>query len=587
MLAAAEAAKVIEDQAAADAPPLTRPTPGGARAPFAHTPADLTASAASSRQTVHDAPGVRHPAIAPGTPAADPVPADFAGPAAPMQPAFRGAPSARAVQSADAAPFSPPSSTDLSLHRPIDALPNQATSVFRDVDRIPLPRLLEAVRVDWADAVAIVRQLIEQLLPDPGHRPRGSLPNVDDIALEETGRLRAAMAPDTETTLVADVARLFEELLGDADRPAGLRGLLTQAGSLVPAVAFEDLNRELARWERTNRERRLKGLYERFRLKHPMQRPAMIPIPSAPNAEPEPVKPSDIKRSQTKETVLGILGMSAIVGLLVVYFMPRGREEAPNPPIGARPLRYVVTLPAAPNARIAIAPMEEPAAPPTAREPVPTPPPGPSVAKVLQPPPAPATAVESRPPAAPPPSVPAPVQRPSRIVDLTNSQSVAMAEQEFRRAQALFDSQDYRRAAEGFQRVMKLLDSDSNVISELRVRADELAAASRRFAIQNAAQATRIYTSADASVVPPSPMGAFLPPPPPENAPSERVIILHVLVDERGAVESAHVLSTRNHYRDRWWVVAAKAWRFQPATRDGQPVRYLRRVPIFDDLPER
>lgn len=521
-------------------------------------------------------------------PTADPVPADFAGPTAPMQPAFRGAPSARAVPSADAAPFSPPSSTDLSLHRPIDAPPHQPTSVFRDVDRIPLPRLLEAVRVDWADGVAIVRQLIEQLVPDPGHRPRGSLPHVDEIALEETGRLRAGMAPEGETTLVADVARLFEELLGDADRPAGLRGLLTQAGSLVPAVGFEDLNRELARWERTNRERRLKGLYERFRLKHPMQRPAMIPIPSAPNAEPEAVKPSDIKRTQTKETVLGILGMGAIVGLLVVYFVPKGREEAPAPPLGARPLRYVVTLPAAPHARISIAPIEEPAAAPQARAQAQAPSPSPAVATVPQPPPAPASApVEPRPQAAPPPAVPVPVQRPSKIVDLTNSQSVAMAEQEFRRAQALFDSQDYRRAAEGFQRVMKLLDSDPNVISELRVRADELAAASRRFAIQNAAQATRIYTSADASVVPPSPMGAFLPPPPPENAPSERVIILHVLVDERGAVESAHVLSTRNHYRDRWWVVTAKAWRFQPATRDGQPVRYLRRVPIFDDLPER
>lgn len=511
-----------------------------------------------------------------------------------MQPPARAGSSALAVRSDDAAPSAPPSDS-LPIREAFEPSPRegapvleQAAPVFREVDSILLRRLLEDVPVDWADAVAIVRQLIEQLVPDAAHRPRGSLPNVDGIALEETGRLRAALGPEGETTLVADVARLFWELIGNADRPAGLRGLLTQAASLVPVVAFEDLNRELARWERTSRERRLKGLYERFRLKHPIERPLVILAPPPTIFEPDAVQPPDIRRSQTKETVLGILGMGAIVGLLVVYFVPKGQEDAPAPPLGARPLRYVVTMPASPDARILIAPVEVAAAP-SARAPAPTRSPSPAVAKVLQPPPAPVAApVEPSPQPAPPPSaVPAPVQRPSRIVDLSNSQSVAMAEQEFRRAQALFDSQDYRRAAEGFQRVTKLLDSDPNVISELRVRADELATASRRFAVQNAEQATRIYTGADASVTAPTPMGAFLPPTPPENAPSERVIILHVLVDEQGAVESAHVLSTRNHYRDRWWVVTAKAWRFQPATRDGQPVRYLRRVPIFDDLPDR
>jgi hypothetical protein len=44
----------------------------------------------------------------------------------------------------------------------------------------------------------------------------------------------------------------------------------------------------------------------------------------------------------------------------------------------------------------------------------------------------------------------------------------------------------------------------------------------------------------------------------------------------------AHVklLSTSNRYQERMLLSAAKSWRFQPATKNGRPVRFRARVRI-------
>lgn len=60
---------------------------------------------------------------------------------------------------------------------------------------------------------------------------------------------------------------------------------------------------------------------------------------------------------------------------------------------------------------------------------------------------------------------------------------------------------------------------------------------------------------------------------------------LEIVVDERGAVEAVRlrarsVAPGQTMYRHRMLLAAAKAWQFEPATKDGQPVRYLMRVPL-------
>jgi hypothetical protein len=41
-----------------------------------------------------------------------------------------------------------------------------------------------------------------------------------------------------------------------------------------------------------------------------------------------------------------------------------------------------------------------------------------------------------------------------------------------------------------------------------------------------------------------------------------------------------HLISPANRYQERMLVAAAKTWQFQPATREGQPVRFRIRIRV-------
>jgi hypothetical protein len=58
--------------------------------------------------------------------------------------------------------------------------------------------------------------------------------------------------------------------------------------------------------------------------------------------------------------------------------------------------------------------------------------------------------------------------------------------------------------------------------------------------------------------------------------------VLELIVDTRGLVESVRLNSPSNRYQDRWWLFAAKEWRFEPAMKDGKPVRFLKRIQLTD-----
>ena len=60
---------------------------------------------------------------------------------------------------------------------------------------------------------------------------------------------------------------------------------------------------------------------------------------------------------------------------------------------------------------------------------------------------------------------------------------------------------------------------------------------------------------------------------------------LELIVDSQGAVENVRLRAKslapgQTLYRHRMLVAAAKAWQFEPARKDGKPVRYAIRVPL-------
>ena len=71
-----------------------------------------------------------------------------------------------------------------------------------------------------------------------------------------------------------------------------------------------------------------------------------------------------------------------------------------------------------------------------------------------------------------------------------------------------------------------------------------------------------------------------LPSRPPSSVQSEQLGVLELVVSHRGAVDHVRLISPDNRYQDRMIVAAAKTWRFQPATKDGRPVRWLARIHV-------
>jgi hypothetical protein len=82
-----------------------------------------------------------------------------------------------------------------------------------------------------------------------------------------------------------------------------------------------------------------------------------------------------------------------------------------------------------------------------------------------------------------------------------------------------------------------------------------------------------IYSGEDADVDPP----VLLYPQIPANvmlAGEDRLNIMEVLVSETGSVERVQLLAGPSRLPDVMLLSGAKAWRFKPASRDGETVRY-------------
>ena len=149
-------------------------------------------------------------------------------------------------------------------------------------------------------------------------------------------------------------------------------------------------------------------------------------------------------------------------------------------------------------------------------------------------------------------------------------------------ARALFDGHSYAAAAAAFQHVIEMIGLEEAGGSDLRFVAGEYLALSRA---SLASLQSHVYTQGDAGVSEPVALGQFLPSAPDPSLPQSRLAVLELIIDVRGFVETARLQGEGSQYRTGWWVSAAKAWRFQPAMKDGNPVRFLKRVVVADSKP--
>jgi len=174
----------------------------------------------------------------------------------------------------------------------------------------------------------------------------------------------------------------------------------------------------------------------------------------------------------------------------------------------------------------------------------------------------------------------------------------AILQQSYVTAKAAFDKKDYPAAAKGFSQVLAgLNDPDIESVTSQPPLADlkMLASGFNDLAAKAIApppapvapappavvvdKTPRIYSPSDPDVMPPATVRQAVPPYP-GRVLLAGALVMDVIIDVDGSVESAVMASQPNQAYDRILLQAAKTWQYQPATLHGKPVKYRKRIQI-------
>jgi hypothetical protein len=170
----------------------------------------------------------------------------------------------------------------------------------------------------------------------------------------------------------------------------------------------------------------------------------------------------------------------------------------------------------------------------------------------------------------------------------------SIIQKEYAEARAAFDTKDFAAAAAGFEDVLKGI-ADPGIsamaaappLSDLRTLAAGFKDLSVKFTPpppappdpKPARQVRSVYSAEDAGVVAPVAIEQKVPKFP---AAVLRPLtgIIELVIDETGAVQSEMMRLSIDSAYDKLVLSAAAKWRYRPATMDGVPVKFLKRLSI-------
>lgn len=175
-----------------------------------------------------------------------------------------------------------------------------------------------------------------------------------------------------------------------------------------------------------------------------------------------------------------------------------------------------------------------------------------------------------------------------------------IAQERYALAKATYDRKEFAAAAAQFTRVLAILDDpdlggNAPGLSDIRTL-------SRGFAELSAAAAApppppapepevltvaRIYSANDPDVVPPVAIRQDLPrwPVTPASLKSGRRGVIEIVISETGDVEATTLRESMNRVYDQLLLTAAKTWKYKPALKQGQPVKFRKALQVSLDTP--
>ena len=180
----------------------------------------------------------------------------------------------------------------------------------------------------------------------------------------------------------------------------------------------------------------------------------------------------------------------------------------------------------------------------------------------------------------------------------------AILQEKYKDSKAAFDRQDFSRAAFGFKEMLDgLADPDISVAASQSPLTDLKTLAVGFYELSSKAlvplpaatpapaeallppgppatiQAPKLYTSEDRDVIPPQAIRQQIPAFP-GRVTIAKTGVLELVIDRSGNVESAMMRVPVNAQYDRMATAAAKNWQYQPATVDGAPVKFMKRIQV-------
>ncbi len=180
----------------------------------------------------------------------------------------------------------------------------------------------------------------------------------------------------------------------------------------------------------------------------------------------------------------------------------------------------------------------------------------------------------------------------------------SILQEKYKDSKASFDRQDFSRAAFGFKEMLDgLADPDISLAASQSPLADLKTLAIGFYELSSKAlvpppaarpakaeallppgppatiQAPKLYTADDRNVVPPQAIRQQIPAFP-GKVTMTKTGVLELVIDRSGNVESAMMRVPVNAQYDRMATTAAKNWQYQPATVDGAPVKFVKRIQV-------
>jgi hypothetical protein len=386
--------------------------------------------------------------------------------------------------------------------------------------------LARGVQIEWFEAVAVVRGVIDRL---QDRFVSSVIPELEQIELTSDGQIALTGAVTTDEP-VRRLGQVLHAILGQGEPPVQLRLLITQATAAPPVFAsIQEFSTALDYFERPNREKVLASLFLRAAA-------APLPTTDAQTGAPfqavnygEPVARRFWKTP--RQRALWLVGGAALLVLVgTAVYVWSGGSKVREVTTFARNASGAISSAIA--AKVSSAPTQAGQTPADSAVPATT-----------------TTVAASSTAVVPKPAAPRRTERrkPSVALDPVRVPEVAATP-----------------LTPPALREMPVTGSSSTpVVPERPVRADQT-----------------VYSQGSEGVIAPVGLGSQLPRDLPPTVDRSKLVRIELVVLPDGTVQSAKLLNDPYNIHESMFLSAAKAWKFKPAIKNGRPVAYRKIITI-------